>query len=119
MNALPAYCGLVCEICPLYLATREPDAATREQMRVEIARLCHEQYGWDLAPAEIGDCDGCRTEHGSLFPPCRACAIRACARERGYETCAACPAYACERLAAFFASDPEARDQLDALRGAH
>ena len=53
MNVLPAYCGLVCETCPIYLATREPDAIARNRMRAGIARICREHYGWELTAAEV------------------------------------------------------------------
>ena len=115
MGAL-AYCGLVCQTCPIYLATREEDEEVRARMRAEIAQLCREQYGMAYEPEDITACDGCPTEGGRLFPACKDCAIRKCARQRGLEICAYCDEYVCERLQAFFASEPAARMRLDEIR---
>ena len=40
MSAAPAYCGLICDTCPICLATAETDLAEQEKMRAEIVRLC-------------------------------------------------------------------------------
>jgi hypothetical protein len=39
MSAAPAYCGLICDTCPILLATVETDQAEQEKMRAEIAEL--------------------------------------------------------------------------------
>jgi hypothetical protein len=67
-------------------------------------------------PEDITDCDGCWTDEGRLFSACKGCAIRKCARRRGLESCAFCDEYVCERLEAFFASEPSARTRLDEMR---
>lgn len=113
-----AYCGLVCQTCPIYLATRVESKEKQEKMRAEIAQLCREQYGMAYEPADITDCDGCRTEDGRLFLACKDCAIRNCARQRGLESCAYCDEYVCERLEAFFTTDPTAKVRLDEVRKA-
>lgn len=117
MGEMIAYCGLVCQTCPIYLATRVESQEEREKMRVEIAQLCREQYGMAYEPKDITDCDGCRTNEGRLFSACKDCAIRKCARQRGLESCASCDEYVCERLEAFFASEPAAKKRLDEMRG--
>lgn len=116
MNEALAYCGLVCQTCPIYLATREKNATERRRMRTAIARLCREHYGMEYTPEDISDCDGCRTENGRLFTACRSCAVRKCARQRGLENCAFCSEYVCDRLEAIFNMDPAARKRLDELR---
>jgi hypothetical protein len=113
---LIAYCGLVCHTCPIYLATREEDGEKRARMRAEIAELCREQYGMAYEPEDITDCDGCRTEGGRLFSACNDCAIRKCARQKELESCACCDAYVCEKLEAFFATEPAARTRLDGIK---
>ena len=118
MGEMIAYCGLVCQTCPIYLATREKDEEAQERMRAEIAQLCREQYGMAYEPEDITDCDGCWTDEGRLFSACKDCGIRNCARQRGLESCAYCDEYACERLEAFFASEPSARTRLDEIREA-
>ena len=116
MDNVIAYCGLVCEGCPIYLATRETCVEKRAKMRAKIAQLCKEHYGLEYSSQDIGDCDGCRTEVGRLFSGCKSCEIRKCAREKSVENCAHCNKYACEKLEKFFVTDPEAKDRLDVIR---
>jgi hypothetical protein len=116
MSELLAYCGLVCQTCPIYLATREENKEEQARTRVEISRLCKEHYGMKYEPEDITDCDGCRTEGGRLFSACKDCAIRNCARQKGVETCAHCTDYVCGKLEAFFATDQTAKTRLDEVR---
>jgi hypothetical protein len=85
-------------------------------MRVEIARMCKEQYGMNYEPEDVTDCDGCRTEGGRLFSGCINCSIRACAMQKALENCAYCSDYACRRLSKFFAKEPSAMTRLDEMR---
>lgn len=39
MEKLISYCGLICQGCPIYLATQEEDKEKKEKMRAEISRL--------------------------------------------------------------------------------
>lgn len=113
---LMAYCGLRCDSCPIYLATRETDPQEQARKKVGIAELAREHYKMDLKLEDITDCDGCRTSTGRLFSGCRKCEIRKCAREREYPTCAHCPEYPCDKLQKFFATDPDARRSLEDIR---
>ena len=116
MHSILAYCGLVCRTCPIYLATRMEDKNEQARMRTEIARLLNEHYGMKYAPEEIIDCDGCPIEGGRLFSGCQNCSIRKCAREKHLKNCANCGEYACDKLEAFFASEPSARTRLEEIR---
>lgn len=120
MDPMIGYCGLSCGSCPIHLATLEPDAAKRQAMKVEVARLCTETYGMRLAVEQVSDCDGCRAG-GRLFGPSRSCRIRECAEARRLESCAFCADYPCDVLERHLAMDPSARDRLEALRagGSH
>jgi hypothetical protein len=109
-----AYCGLICEKCPIYLATREPDEEKKYKMREEIAQEIKKHYGQETKPEDVGDCDGCRTEGGRLF--CTDCRIRICAVEKGIANCAYCHDYPCEALEKLFTTDLEARQRLDKIR---
>lgn len=110
-------CGLVCHTCPIYLATREKDKEEQLRMRADIARLCNERYGMKYEAKNITDCDGCRAEGKRLFIGSQSCAIRKCVRQKGLVTCAQCADYVCEKLAAFYATDPEAKARLNERRG--
>jgi hypothetical protein len=116
VSEMMAYCGLVCQTCPIYLATRVENKEEQARMRVDIARLCREQYGMKYEPEDITDCDGCRTEGGRLFSGCKTCLIRKCASQKGLEDCAHCADYVCANLEALFATDPAARTRLDEVR---
>jgi hypothetical protein len=111
-----AYCGLVCDNCPIYLATHEQDKAIKKTMRKSISDLLADQYGMVLKPKDINDCDGCRAKTGRLFSSCQSCEIRQCAGEKSLENCAFCEQYACSILDPIFGSDPEARERLDNIR---
>ena len=116
MQIMVAYCGLQCRTCPIHVATREKNPSKQQTMRVEIARVCREQYGMDVAAQDITDCDGCRSLTGKLFSGCAQCEIRKCARERQLTSCAFCVDYACERLLKHFETDPGARARLETMR---
>ena len=110
-----AYCGLACNTCLIHLATLELDHLKQQSMRASIAQTCVKQYGMNLHVRDITDCDGCRTGE-RLFSGCANCEIRKCAMERGFESCAFCHDYACEKLRKHFEADPTARTRLNALR---
>lgn len=116
MNEMIAYCGLVCNTCPIYLVTREPDVKKKSDVRAEIARKINELYKQKMRAADVADCDGCLTENGRLFSSCKNCQIRKCARGKSVENCAHCDEYACEKLKAVFTTEQDAKAKLDAIR---
>ncbi len=116
MPEIVAYCGLTCQTCPIYLATRQKNKKEQERMRAEIVKQCQEHYGITYKPEDITGCTGCKTEGGMLFSASRNCLIRKCARRKRLENCASCAEYACEKLTAFFKTDPAAGKRLDAIR---
>ena len=115
-NGRLGYCGLSCQTCPIFQATRVGDKAEQEKMRTEIARVCREEYDLIYDLKDITDCDGCWTDNGNLFLACRSCKIRNCARERKYENCAHCPEYPCKNLEEFYTKDPSVKANLDRIR---
>ena len=116
MSGTMAYCGLVCQTCPIYVATRKEDRKEQARMRAEIAQLCKEQYGMKYEPEDITNCDGCQTEGGRLFSACKNCPIRNCAKQKELENCAYCREYVCERIEAFFTVESTAKTRLDGVR---
>ncbi len=76
---LDGYCGLYCGACPVMLKTR--------------------------AGTETGPCHGCKSEQPAGH--CVDCAIKTCARSKGYDFCDQCASLAaCDKMRAFMA-DPE------------
>ena len=57
MKKLIAYCGLDCEKCEAYIATKNNDNALREKVAKEWSEL----NGVDITP-EMINCDGCRVD---------------------------------------------------------
>ena len=116
MDEVLSYCGLICSTCPIYLVTREKNKEEQIRKRIEIARLCREQYGLEYQLVDITDCDGCRTKNGKLFSGCMGCNIRHCAKQKAVESCAFCKEYICDKLESFFIKDPDAKKRLDQIR---
>ena len=117
MDEIIAYCGLTCDTCAIYLATREMDDAKRAKMRAEIAEQIKKLYGQECKPEDVGDCDGCLTESGRLYSGCKNCAIRKCASQKSVENCAHCDEYVCEELEKLFATETNAKKRLDEIKG--
>ncbi len=111
-----SYCGLSCAGCLIYCISRVEDKEIQIKLRTRVAQLSNEHYGTNYSFEDINNCDGCRTETGTLFLSCLNCEVRKCARERGLQTCAHCSEYACGKLQAVFTSDPSAKTWLDVIR---
>lgn len=114
MDKVISYCGLICERCAIYLATREEDEQKRYEVRAEIAQQIQKHYGRECKPEDVNDCDGCKAETGRLF--CTSCEIRECARQNAFENCAYCDDYPCEKLEKLFTTDAGAKKRLDRIR---
>jgi hypothetical protein len=111
-----AFCGLICESCPIYLATLEQDKKRQIEMRISITKLLAETYGMNLSPEDINDCDGCRAGTGRLFSGCLNCEIRKCASQRNLDSCAFCGEYACDKLKEMFRQESGAQIRLEEIR---
>jgi len=111
MNEMISYCGLLCNECGAFIATKNDD----NEKRVEVARLWSEQYNTDVKPEDI-NCDGCISGSERLFNHCKVCEIRKCGKEKAIANCANCNEYACEKLEEFFRMVPEVKKRLDEIR---
>jgi hypothetical protein len=109
-----AYCGLDCAACPAFRAAERRTLAERQMTADQWNKEFHGQM-----KAEEIDCVGCVTREGQHIGHCAQCAIRACGLAKGASvtTCAACPDYSCETLVKFLANVPQAKANLEALRG--
>jgi hypothetical protein len=111
MNKLLAVCGLDCAACPAYVAAMTNDDALRRK----TAEAWSKSFGFDCKP-EMVNCHGCLATDGVQIGHCSECGMRLCAVAKGHANCAACPDYACEKLAAFLKDVPDAKKSLDTLR---
>ena len=99
-----AYCGLDCEKCDAYLATKKNDQALRER----TARLWAELNNAPILPEHI-NCEGCRAD-GVKTVYCESlCAVRRCAVVKGISTCGDCSKVRmCEKIAPILGGNSEA-----------
>jgi hypothetical protein len=112
MDRMIAYCGLVCNDCPAYLATEADD----RQALVRVAAQWREEYNAPEITVESVICGGCVSNDERKCGHWYECEIRACGAERGVVNCAHCGDYTCERLEDFFGFVPDARGVLDRVR---
>ena len=105
---LIAFCGLNCEKCDAYIATKNDDQALREK----TAKLWSELNNAPIQPEHI-NCDGCRV-NGRKTVYCQSlCSIRQCAMKKGVVTCGDCPdTGVCPTLEAVIMHSPEALSNL-------
>lgn len=110
MKKTTAFCGLRCDKCPTFIATRDND----DQARAKTAAMYEKAFGWKLKPSDI-NCDGCHAESGRIIAYCRECDIRKCGREKGYENCGQCPESPCEKIERFHAFAPASKAAFDKM----
>lgn len=108
-----AYCGLLCNRCPAYIATQTGD---RDLLRGTAVRWSSDQF--KIEPEDIL-CDGCFGRGARITKFCSMCGVRACAIGRAVVNCGVCADYPCERLEQHWATckcRDEAKPVLDAER---
>jgi hypothetical protein len=104
-----AYCGLICNECPAYIAKQTNDDELRKKTAEEWS-----SEEWEIAPEDL-NCDGC-TSDGELASFCNVCDVRICATEKGVVTCAHCTDYPCEKLEMPWSMNADAKKTLDKIR---
>jgi len=85
MKQLIGYCGLDCEKCDVFIATKTND----EELRQKTAKYWSELNNVTIT-ADMMYCDGCRCD-GKKTVYCESiCEIKKCAEEKQHETCGSC-----------------------------
>jgi hypothetical protein len=108
MNKMIAVCGLNCEKCDAFIATKNNDQALREK----TAKLWSELNKTTILPEHI-NCEGCRMDGAKTVFCNNLCEIRKCALSRNYETCGECPEMDhCPKVGAIHANNAEAKKNL-------
>lgn len=90
---LLAPCGINCEACRLYSATRDEDQMFIDKL---IGAYEGKILGLEKISEEDVQCEGCLSEGVSIF--CRSCSVRDCTREKGYSGCHECDDFPCELI---------------------
>ncbi|HOI25521.1 MAG TPA: DUF3795 domain-containing protein [Caldisericia bacterium] len=103
-----SYCGLDCEICPAFIATRDGNADLLE----ETAQRWSELYHCTMTPKDVL-CGGCTSGSGIVNCHWHECEIRICAEDKKVENCGKCEKYSCETIQALTDLVPEAKEKLD------
>ena len=106
-----AYCGLDCDQCEAFIATRTNDDALRAKVAAEWAKLSNAP----IKPEHI-NCTGCRSIGVKTYYCEHLCEIRKCAVGKPLDTCAECSDYPCSVLAHMFEVAPKAKANLEVLR---
>ena len=114
MSQMIAYCGLICNDCPGYIATQANDWPALEKL-AERARI---EFNSPNATAESSLCDGCISASARKCAYCAECGIRACAVSKGVVNCGLCPDYGCEKITSFLNMVPQAKVTLDSIYAA-
>ena len=108
MNTMIAYCGLDCEKCDAYIATKNNDQSLREK----TAKLWSELNNVTILPEHI-NCEGCRTNGVKTVYCDSLCAIRQCAMKKAFTTCGDCADLEkCEKVAIVIGNNAEALKNL-------
>jgi len=110
MKKMIAVCGLDCNECGAFLATKEND----DQKRAKVAQEWSKLFKVDISPEDI-NCDGCQSTGGLVFNYCNVCEIRKCGKEKGVMNCGYCDVYPCGKIDFIFSNGPDAKNRLDII----
>lgn len=112
-NKMIAFCGLDCEKCDAFIATKNNDQALREKTAKLWAELNHAP----ILPEHI-NCEGCRMNGKKTVFCDSLCGIRQCALKKGVNTCGDCAEMNnCQTLAAVVSHNPDALKNLLSAKG--
>ena len=108
MKKMIGYCGLDCEHCDAYIATKNNDQALREK----TAKYWSEMNHVIILPEHI-NCEGCRVDGVKTCYCSNMCEIRKCAVAKEFETCGDCNKLdSCKKVAMIIDNVEEARRNL-------
>lgn len=105
-----AYCGLLCNECPIYIATINND----QKAKAEWAEKCSNDK-CKFEPEDM-NCLGCFKVDVAKSKMCSGCEVRACGVQKDIENCAGCDQYPCALVEKYVPADSEGRARLNALR---
>ena len=108
MDRMIAYCGLDCEKCEAYIATKNNDNKLRKKVADKWSKLNNVTI-----TAEMINCEGCRTDGVKTVYCDKLCPIRQCALSKKYETCGNCnETKTCKKVAMVIGNNAEALKNL-------
>ena len=108
-----AFCGLVCNECPVYKATMADDDKARKEI---VKKWSSPEY-----PLKVEDlnCTGCFGAEDDIFKYCNTCEVRTCGTEKDMPNCAHCDEYTCDKLEKLWKTigSADAKKTLDDIKG--
>ena len=111
MNKMIGCCGLDCQKCDAYKATLNND----DKLREKTAKLWSKLNNTTITPQMI-NCTGCRTKGAKTLFCSSLCQVRKCVKNKGFETCAQCPALKiCQTVAQIHKHNKDALKNLQNL----
>jgi len=109
MERIISYCGLVCNDCPAYIATK----SNNQEQKLKLSKEWSSP-DYYVSPEDI-NCLGCNKDSEAVFKFCNECEIRICGIEEGIENCGYCSEYPCSKLDIPFKNTPENKERLDQI----
>ena len=104
-----SYCGLLCNECPVFIATAENDEAAKERIAKEFSGERMQFTKEDM------NCYGCFHEETVKSKMCGGCEIRICASGKEVKNCAHCTDYPCDYINTYAKAGSENRERLDGI----
>lgn len=110
MEKIIAYCGLICNDCPIFISAKNNDLEQKIKLSKEYSNS-----NYKVSSEEI-NCTGCHADSKIIFKFCNECEIRLCGIEKGKDNCGYCEEYPCKKLEIPLENSPENKKNLDQIR---
>lgn len=104
-----SYCGLLCNECPVFIATAQNNEELKEQLAKDYSNENCQFSKEDMV------CYGCFSEKTGDSKMCGNCAIRNCAEKKRVKNCAYCEEYPCHSINTYVHEGSENRKRLDSI----
>ncbi|MFC1921635.1 DUF3795 domain-containing protein [Chloroflexota bacterium] len=104
-----SYCGLLCNDCPIYIATAENNEQVKERIASEFSGERMQFTKDDM------NCYGCFHEDTKNSKMCGWCEIRICAEGKGVKNCAYCAEYPCSYIDTYVEVGSDNRTRLNGI----
>lgn len=105
-----AYCGLLCNECPVYLATIKNDQEAKEKLAKDYSNEKCQFESIDM------NCFGCFSKETKNSKICGNCTIRNCAEDKDIKNCGHCDDYPCTDIATNVCEGSDNRKRLNAIK---
>ena len=102
-----SYCGLLCNECPVYIATAENNEEAQERIATEFSG-----ERMQFTKEEM-NCYGRSHEETKNSKMCSGCEIRICAESKEVKNCAYCKDFTCDKINQFIEKNPDLKRNLE------